>query len=213
MKNKLFWLILTLSLAGLIGLFALTNQGSDNQVQPAGDIQTVVADDHIRGNAEAPHTLIEYGDLQCPACASMQPIVNRLIEDMPSEVRLVFRHFPLPGHTNAFAGARAAEAAGAQGKFFEMADLLYERQNQWSSSTNVLNQFFRNYAQELGLDGEKFNADYNSQATTSRINRDITSGNELGVSSTPTFYLDGKPIQSSANYETFRRTVEEAMQP
>ena len=215
MKNKLFWLILALTVGGLIAVFAFS-AGRDNQPGSTADTtnvnQELFPDDNVLGDKNAKNTLVEYGDLQCPACPSFAPMVNRLADDFKDELRIVFRHFPLGSiHPNAFSAARAAEAAGVQGKFFDMVDLLYERQEQWASSSNAVG-VFREYAQQLGLDIEQFNQSYNSQDSTTRINRDVGIGNDLGVNSTPTFYLNGQKIENPRSYGDFRSLVEKAVQ-
>lgn len=188
MKSKLFWLVLAVTVAGLIGIFAIAgNQpASQSTTEPSA---AVTAQDHILGKPEAKVTLIEYADFQCPACANIEPSVNKLAEEYKDELRIVFRHFPISSiHPNAFPAARAAEAAAMQDKFWEMEDLLYERQREWAEDTNASNKF-RQYAQELGLDVDKFNSDYNSQTVTDRINRDVTMGRNAEVGGTPTFFF------------------------
>lgn len=117
------------SLKGLIEHALSSGEADKTDTQP---------NDHIRTGADAKVTLLEYGDFQCPACGSFYPLLKQLEAEYGERVRVIFRHFPLTNsHPNAFAGARAAEAAGAQGKFFEMHDLLYERQDAWTKNPNA----------------------------------------------------------------------------
>lgn len=211
MKNKIFWLILVIAIGGLIGLFALANrQDSTPSTQTPANAQEVVASDHVLGERTAAQTLIEYGDFQCPACASKSPDVHKLAAEFKKELKIVFRHFPLPGHANAFSAARAAEAAGAQGKFFAMEEILYTRQREWAEASDAINKF-RAYATELGLDLDKFNTDYSSQATTTRINRDVALAKSLGVEATPTFYLNANQITTPNTYEDFAELIKKAI--
>ena len=136
-------------------------------------------------------------------------LVQPLLQDYPNELQLVFRHFPLTSiHPNAFAAARAAEAAGTLGKFFEMHDLLYERQEEWSSNPGAAS-LFRDYAQELGLDISAFNDAYSSSSVTNRINRDVKTGQSQNVSSTPSFYINGEKVEPNPrNYDEFKSRIE-----
>lgn len=210
--SKWFWIILGLAVVLLIGVFALFNNSDQSSSVIVENTDQIVEDDHTKGPASAPVTLIEYADFQCPACKAAFPLVQQLQRDYPNDLQLVFRHFPLTSiHPNAFAAARAAEAAGAQGKFFEMHDLLYENQDEWSSSPTA-NNLFKDYAAELGLDTEKFNDDFGSGNITDRINRDVKIGQNFEVSATPTFYLNGEKVESNLrSYEEFKKLVESAL--
>lgn len=168
----------------------------------------VTDSDWVRGKKESKVTLIEYGDFQCPACANYEPIVQDLLKEFPEDLRLVYRHFPLITiHRNAYAASRASEAAGMQGKFWEMHDLLYERQKDWEKASNP-KEIFVNYAKEIGLDEEKFKKDFDSGSSEEKINKDLASGRSLGVNATPTFLLDGRKVQPRS-FEEFKRLVEE----
>jgi len=160
---------------------------------------------HVEGQGKANVTLVEYGDYECPFCGQYYPIVKQVQAEFNQQMFFQFRNFPLTSiHPNAFAGARAAEAAGLQNKFWEMHDLLYEQQTQWSTGSNPT-PFFNQYAQALGLNLTQFKADYASTKVNDLINADMAAGNKLGVDATPTFYLDGKKInvgESASSFET-----------
>lgn len=142
--------------------------------------------------------LIEYGDYQCPSCATMHNRVQSLANEYKDKVTVIFRNFPLDGHPNALSAAAAAEAAGLQGKFKEMHHLLFEKQNEWGpSSISERNSHYENYAKELGLDVEKFKEDMKSQAVADKIKFDKATGKELKATGTPTFILNGKNIGSN----------------
>ncbi|MCS6846969.1 MAG: peptidylprolyl isomerase, partial [Anaerolineae bacterium] len=159
----------------------------------------VNASDHVKGNPQAATTIIEYGDFQCPACAAFHPQMKTLMGTVSDTVRLVFRHFPLPQHDKAIPTARAAEAAALQGKFWEMHDLLYEKQSEWSSkSLAEITATLKTYAEALKLDVAKFERDLASDAVAARVQRDVDSGKAAKVSSTPSLFLDGSDIPVQA---------------
>ena len=152
----------------------------------------LVADDHLSGDPAASVVLIEYLDFQCPICRQFHPFVEQLKDDFGGELLVVQRHLPLTEiHFNAFAGARAAEAAGRQGMFDEMGDLLFENQEDWEFEDDPL-PFFDQYADQLGLDLDQFAADMADPAIDARITRDSDAAARLGASGTPTFFLNGQ---------------------
>ena len=152
-------------------------------------------------------TLIEYSDFQCPACGSYFPVVERLLLENP-QIRFVYRHFPLQQHVNAFAASQAAEAAGKQGKFWEMHETLFTNQTAWETSKTA-KTIFEGYASDLGLDMEEFMNDYSSEEIKDKINADLKSGLKAGINSTPTFYLNGNKIQPNG-YEEFKKLISDA---
>lgn len=159
----------------------------------------VNADDHILGNPQAATTIIEYGDFQCPACAAFHPQMKTLMGTVSDTVRLVFRHFPLPQHDKAIPTARAAEAAALQGKFWEMHDLLYEKQGEWSNKPLAeITATLKAYAEALKLDVAQFERDLVSDAVAARVQRDVASGRAANVAGTPWLFLDGRDIPLQA---------------
>lgn len=170
----------------------------------------VVDSDWVKGTEEAEATLIEYGDFQCPACGAYYPMVKQLIDDYPESLRVVYRHYPLPSHPSAIPAALASEAAGDQGKFWEMHDMLFERQEEWSELRNPKDRFIE-YAQELELDIEQFETYYESDEARDDVNVDLLSGNKLGVNATPTFYLNGTKLQPVRSYDEFSSRIQEAI--
>lgn len=159
-------------------------------------------------------TLTEFGDFQCPACAGFYPIVKQIKEEFKDQIKFEFVHFPLVQiHPNATAAHRAAQTAANQGKFWEMHDLLYERIQSWSDSTNP-SSIFEQYAREIGLDMEKYLAEVNTSDILSVINADIERGKEADVNSTPTFLLDGEKIDDLTALSTldgFRQVIQDAI--
>lgn len=149
---------------------------------------------HSVGPANAPVTLEEFGDFQCPPCGRLHPVVQKIEKDYGDRLRFVFRHYPLQQiHKNAFTAARAAEAAGMQGRFWEMHDLIFDNQAQWAESPEP-RTVFMDYARRAGLNVEKFRTDMESQAAADRVMADMQRGNSLGVSGTPTFIVNGREL-------------------
>jgi protein-disulfide isomerase len=154
----------------------------------------------VRGDKAAKITLVEYGDMQCPSCQAAQPVVNEALAKR-KDVKLVFKHFPISSlHPNAMAGATAVEAAGKQGKFFEMMDLMYKNQTEWRDLPNPESKY-EEYASQLKLDVAKFKTDLKDKSIQDKIEKERNEGVAIGVSGTPTFFVNGQQIDnpSSAN--------------
>jgi protein-disulfide isomerase len=139
---------------------------------------------HVRGGPDAAITLEEFGDFQCPPCARIAGFLE-LVKEYHPRLRIVFRNFPLPIHNHARDAALAAEAAGLQGRYWEMHDLLYREQVVWSKADNA-RELFNAYAGTLGLDLDQFKKDGDGEKTRARVDSDHERGNSLGVKSTPT---------------------------
>lgn len=167
----------------------------------------IKADDIIKGNDTAKYTLLEYSDFQCPACATYQPLVKKLSEEFPNDLKIIFRNFPLSEiHPNANISAYAAQAASLQDKFWEMADILFSRQSEWSALENPEEKFI-SYAQELNLDLEKFKTDINSAETKDKVSKDRISAENNNLNSTPTFFVNGQKISNPASYNEFKNAI------
>ena len=163
----------------------------------------------IKGSKSARIILVEYSDFQCPACARYSRITKRLSEELGNDFQLNFRHYPLKKHTNAELAAKSAEAAGRQGKFWELHDLLFERQKEWTEKNNEdAEKLFVQYAVSLNLNVEQFQSDLHSQVVTNKVHNDYRGGRRSGVKGTPTFFLNGQKITDNPlNYETFRDLI------
>jgi protein-disulfide isomerase len=149
---------------------------------------------HSIGEAKAPVTLEEFGDFQCPPCGALHPILKTMEHEFGPRLRIIFREFPLvPTHEHALAAARSAEAAGMQGKFWEMHDLLYENQKSWSNAFDV-RPIFEGYAAKIGLNLEKFKRDLSSETVAQRILQDGKRARSLGVVGTPTVFMNGREV-------------------
>ena len=160
--------------------------------------------DHYRGPAEAPVTVVEYGDFECPYCGRAEPIVRELLADF-GDVRYVWRHLPLTDvHPRAQAAAEASEAAAEQGKFWEFHDVLLRHQNALRASD------LTGYAEELGLDVERFEEDVRKHTGAGRIEEDVDSADLSGVSGTPTFFINGRRHYGAYDIETLSNAVRAA---
>jgi protein-disulfide isomerase len=174
---------------------------------------------HIKGKADASVTLVEYGDFQCPVCRIYEPTVNQVVEKYGDRIKFQFRHFPLQQiHENALAGSRAAEAAGLQGKFWEMHDLLYNNQDVWSRSATPQSTF-EQFAKSLSLNTEQYKKDFTSSKVNNAVNADLAEGAKLEITGTPAFFLNGKAIpnkqladdQNQPQLDKFSKLIDEAL--
>jgi len=178
------------------------------------------------GTSTPPLTLVEYSDFQCPACAVYYGLVKKLEAEYSTSTLFVYRHFPLPQHLDAKEAAYATEAAGKQGKFFEMHDILFEKQSEWGVDTHilptdpteitpamkaVLEPKLISYAQTLGLDMAKFKADMASKEIHDKIDQAILDGRAMGIPATPTFFLNGKQLENPNGYEDFKKIFDESL--
>lgn len=207
LKRIIKWLVVAAVIIGSFLLIIFTNQN------PIKAPPKITDTDWIKGNKDAGVELIEYSDFECPACAVRIPILDKIIKEFGNHIKLAYRHLPLKNiHANAALAAQAAEAAGLQGKFWEMHDKLFYNQNDWKDLfQSGLEKKFTNYAAELGLNIEKFAADLNSHNAKKAIDEDIESAISIGLDSTPTFFLNGELIDPR-NYEDFRTFIRKAVQ-
>ncbi|MFW5690993.1 MAG: DsbA family protein [Chloroflexota bacterium] len=173
--------------------------------QSATLAQPVTDEDHIRGAAQAPVTLVEYADFECPHCGRAHPILKTLVSVLGNDLRFVYRHFPLSkGHPHAQQAAEAAEAAGAQGRFWEMHDLLFK--NQRALKTGHL----EHYARELALDVERFIDELQRDVHAGRVRDDFNSGVRSGVNGTPSFFINGKRYDGAYDYDSLLEAIQSA---
>ncbi len=169
---------------------------------------SISAEDHIKGSADAPVTLIEYSDFECSACQTYYFIVDKLLKENHDKVKFVYRHFPLPQHTQAIPASLATEAAGKQGRFWEMYDLIFSNYANWVGKPTA-NVTFRDYAVRLGLDLAKYDKDIADPAIKARILADKADGERIGVNGTPTFFINGKAITPPGSYAQFKKLIED----
>jgi len=180
---------------------------------PKGDYETsgIVNGNYLPATSSAKLTIVEFGDYQCPACGIYHPFTKQLLTDFAGKINYVFRNFPLSQHGNAQISSQAAEAAGLQGKFWQMNDKLFETQDSWSTLPDPKSTFFT-YAQDFGLDAAKFAADLDSQAVKDKVKGDTNDGNLANLTQTPTFFMNGVKIDNlPSNYEGLKSLVTEQL--
>ena len=221
--NRNTWIIFgVVCIAILGGLVALSRQSSvdvssidETKFIAANDANGNIAD-HTIGNKESKTLLIEYGDFQCPACQSAYPNIKELVEEFQDDILFIFRNNPITQiHPNARAGSAAAEAAGLQDKYWEMHDMLYEKQSDWSqASSSERLSIFEGYAKEIDVkDIDKFKSDMESSAVNNKINFDLALGKKVPVTGTPTILLNGEKIESDVwgSKDKFKSAIENAL--
>lgn len=209
--SKQFIAILVVIIGGLFAILAITNNKKPDSQKTSSSSSAQVTS-HIRDNTVSKVNLTEYGDFQCPACASYYPIVKQVEEQYKGKVAFQFRHFPLTQiHQNAFSSSRAAEAAGKQNKFFEMHDLLYEQRDAWVNLTDPT-PVFEGFAKQLSLNLDQFKSDMSSSSVSDSINADRKAAQDIGATGTPTFVLNGKKLDKSpASLEEFKKLLDDEL--
>jgi protein-disulfide isomerase len=206
--NKYAWIIFSVVVVGLLGgLIIWTRLANptadvskiDNNSILAASVDSGNIADHVEGNKDSKVLLVEYGDFQCPGCGAAYTNVKTLMDEYGDRIALVFRNFPLTSiHPNAKLASASAEAAGLQGKFWEMHDLLYQNQSAWENlDTSKRIDGFVSFASQLGLDTTKFTQDLANPDVTKKVNFDFTLGKQNSVSSTPTFFLNGEKLDGT----------------
>lgn len=208
--GKKFWIVIILIIAGFFGflwLSAAKDAAESGAVLANG---TIVK--HAIGKEDATVKLVEYSDFQCSACLAYYPVIEQVIEKYKDQISFEYRHYPLTTiHRNAFAAARASEAADKQGKFWEMYRLLFANQLSWAES-GAAQSTFEGYAKQLDLDLARFKTDFASSETNGAINASVQEFNSLGLpKSTPTFLLNGKKIAPSNTVEEFSKLIDEQL--
>lgn len=216
--SKSFWIAVVVIILALVGIFYFTGSNNKN----TGNSNSSKLTEHIEGEDKDGVTLVEYGDYECPYCGEYFTVVKEVASMYNQQIHFQFRNFPLVQiHPNAFAGARAAEAAGLMGKFWQMHDLLYE-ENQiyyasneanptWIGPSNPLPTFDQ-YASSLGLNVTKFNQLYNSDQVNNLVTADMDyAQNTLGLDATPTFILDGKQVSVADSLSAFETLINNAI--
>lgn len=161
---------------------------------------------HVSGPADAPVTIVEFSDFQCPFCARMSPVLARVRSAYPNDVRIVFKHFPLPSHDQAVPAALAAECAGEAGKFWDMKRVLFENQARLGDAS------FQQLAATLKLNPDDFSDCMTSRRHSQRVERDQADGIRLGVGSTPTVFLNGRLVSGAQPYEVVAAMVTEELE-
>jgi protein-disulfide isomerase len=192
------------------GLSDRLRKGADIRwliAEPPQPVQAVSTDDDpSRGDVNAPVTMVEFTDFQCPACSAMQPVLEEVLKSYGNKVRFVVRDFPLNQHANARKAAEAADAANAQGKFFEYTALLFQRQNALDVPS------LKKYATELGLNRARFDAELDGGAYAAEVKHDVDDGEIYGIESTPTIFINGVMLRT-LSADSLREAIDRAAKP
>ncbi len=228
-KSDRFWKITTVVLIVVLAFFAFRGSFSGNGNDSAGtgaavanlpsagaglppapqvDMDALVDDNPVKGDPDAPVTIIEFSDFECPFCGRFYSQTLGQIEEQyvkTGKVRFIYRDFPLSFHPNAQKAAEAAECAGEQGKYWEMHDLLFEQGVQGGVAS------FKQYAQQIGLDTAKFGQCLDSGAMASEVRKDFADGSAAGVSGTPAFFINGQLVSGAQPFQVFQQVIEGAL--
>lgn len=211
--RKVMWIVLAAVLVAGVAWYAMLTLGKSQQSAPpaAGAEQLVRADSHrLTTPAVEKAQLVEFLDFECPSCGSIHPVVEEFKAEFGDRITFVHRHFPLSAHPNSGQAALAAEAAGQQGQYQQMVNKLFETQSQWAGNQQSQAPLFRTYAEQLGLDLARFDAVVADPKTEERILADTADGNALGVTGTPTFFLNGEKLTLSIKAD-FRQKLADAV--
>jgi protein-disulfide isomerase len=177
-----------------------------NRPDPSKVYDVEIGKAPARGPASAPIKIVEWSDFQCPFCRRAGPTLTQIEQEYGDKVQIVFKHMPLSMHTKARPAHAAAEAAGMQGKFWEMHDKIFEDQR------NLEPAAYEKYAAELGLDVEKFKKDSGSEAVDKRISEDFAQASELGVTGTPAFFINGRFLSGAQPFAAFKEVIDQELQ-
>lgn len=202
------------------GVFLMTRGGgssgsgiSSEILVPSGSyiLGGIEGGEYLASNPSPKVTLVEFGDYECPACVVYHSFVKQILTEFSGKVNYVFRNYPLSYHQKALVASYVVEAAGLQGKFWQMHDKVYESSEEWINSANT-EETLLGYAKELGLDAEKLKADMDSDSIKNKIRSDMNDGDLVKLDSTPTFYVNGiKMGNLSGNYSDFKSVIQEAL--
>ena len=209
-------IVLMVAIAGGWVMLRSSRQSSNSSVptpDPALDVKGAEPP-HIRGNPNAPVTLEEFGDFQCPSCGSYYPELKKIEAEFGDRLRVIFRENPLvPPHEHALLAAQAAEAAGLQGedKFWAMHDKLYENQTTWTEEKDLV-PVFVDYAKQIGLNPDQFMKDLNGEKVAQRLFQDGKRAHALGINATPSFFVNGKEAKGDQwKPEGLRQMIKDAL--
>ena len=164
-----------------------------------------VGDSPVRGSESAEITIVEWADFQCPFCVRVNPTLEKVAQEYGDKVRFSFKHLPLSMHSKARAAHQAAEAAHRQGKFWEMHDRIF------ASPKDLSEETYLRYANEIGLDIDQYKSDFSSSSVRKKVDADLAEARELGVSGTPSFFINGRFLSGAQPYGAFARVIDEEL--
>jgi protein-disulfide isomerase len=200
-RNLAVGIIIAVLIAALAGgLFLFKARRTPPGLQVASTTKAGAQPPHVRGDPKAPVTLEEFGDFECIPCFILWPALRNLEHDYGEKLAVIFRNNPMPQHSKALDGARAAEAAGLQGKFWEMHDLLYLQRGEWTQAADLRGKFSE-YARRMQLDVDRFNRDFQSEEITKRLREDHDRAAALGLDRTPVVFINGRRAELQGDVE------------
>jgi protein-disulfide isomerase len=215
MKNSAIIILLVLLIISLFtGGFGISSNANVVKIDeptnnpPSINMEQLIDDDSIKGDKDAPVTIVEFSDYECPFCERFYSQTYNLIESEyidTGKVKLIFRDFPLSFHANAQKAAEAAECAGEQGKYYEMHDKLFEE-----GVSNGIDSF-KQYAKEIGLNEDEFNTCLDTGAMASEVKEDMSDGQKAGVQGTPAFFINGELVSGAQPFSVFQEKIEAAL--
>ncbi len=195
----------------IVGAVIFLSKSSPTPQNVISDSKLLVkSDSHVLGSNQAKVTIVEFGDYQCPACGQAHPIVQRILNDYKGKINFVFRTFAFLGPESTWAG-EASECAGEQGKFWEYHDYLYEHQNGENKGT-FSKENLKNFAKSFKLNTEQFNLCLDTDKYSQKVSNDRADGQDLGVNSTPTFFINGEKNAGVLTLETFKSKIDSILQ-
>jgi protein-disulfide isomerase len=205
-------IIIVVAIALAAGAAVYLSRGSSDAAKAKDNLTPAPGGGRAQGTANAPVTLVEYADYECPMCKLVYPMVNELVKRYPEKVRFEYHYFPLIQiHPHAMEAALAAEAAGDQGKYWEMHDLLFDRQEQWHATQNV-ESLFVTYAAQLGLNTKQFADSMHSRDAQTRILQDVERARNAQVQGTPTFFMNNQRLEPlPKNVDDLVRAVDDRL--
>ena len=200
-RNLAVGIIIAVLIAALAGgLFLFKARRTPPGLQVASTTKPGAEPPHVRGDPKAPVTLEEFGDFECIPCFILWPALRNLEHDYGEKLAVIFRNNPMPQHSKALDGARAAEAAGLQGKFWEMHDVLYLQRGEWTKAPDPRSKFSE-FARRMQLDVDRFNRDFQSEEVTKRLRDDHDRATALGLDRTPVVFINGRRAQLQGDVE------------
>jgi protein-disulfide isomerase len=220
-RNRGFIIGVIATCALIIGGIMLFSGNSDNSKTSVQNSSILISDhsyitsgvingEYLPASPSATVTLVEFGDYVCPACAAYEPYVKQILTDLPGKVNFVFRNYPLSYHTNAPLASYAVEAAGIQGKYWQMHEKVFTTKDTWSNLSDPTNTFV-GFATDLGLNIDKFKSDISSQTVKDIVSQDRSDGDKTGLSETPTFYLNGVKVNLTGNFSDLENIVKRSL--
>lgn len=191
------------------GAVALSNQQAQ-QTKTFSKTELISSTSWNKGNKDAKVWIVEFSDFQCPACGSIQPVLQKVLDTYKDKILFVYRQYPLPSHKFAQSAGLAAEAAGEQGKFWEYHDKLFANQKSWSSESDPSNTFIQ-YAKDIGLSMDEFTRSFNEKKGLTHIQEDMKAGDAVALTGTPTFFINGTRFENATSFDQFKTEIDKRL--